>query len=50
MYEGGQIDNVETEMMESRWNVFIFRHQFTADTIVDIQPCARWFATLVLGE
>ena len=49
-YERGEIDAVETEMMESRWNVFVFRHQFTADTIVDIQPCARCFATLVLGE
>ena len=36
----------ETEIMESRWNVFVFRHQFTADTIVDIQPCARCFVTL----
>ena len=49
-YERGQIDEVETEMMESRWNVFIFRHQFTANTIIDIQPCARCFAALVLGE
>ena len=48
-YEHGQIDEVETEMMENRWNVFVFRHQFTAN-IVDIQPCARCFATLVLGE
>ena len=46
----GLIDEVETEMMESRWNVFVFRLQFTADTIVDVQPCARCFATLVLGE
>ena len=49
-YERGQIDEVETEVMESRWNVFVFRQQFTADTIADIQPCARCFATLVLGK
>ena len=49
-YERGQIDEVETEVMESRWNVFVFRHQTTANTIADIQPCARCFATLVFGE
>ena len=45
-----QIDQTETEMMESRWNVFVFRHRFTANTIVEIQPCARCFTTLVLEE
>ena len=49
-YEGGQIDEVEIEMMESRWTVFVFHHQFTANTIVDIQPCVRCFTTLILGE
>ena len=49
-HERGQIDEVDTEMMESRWNVFVFCHQFTANTIVDIQPCSRYFTTLVLGE
>ena len=48
-YGRGQIDEVETEMMGSRWNVFVFHHQFPASTIVDIQPFARCFATLVLG-
>ena len=49
-HERGQIDEVDTEMMESRWNVFVFCHQLTANTIVDIQPCSRYFTTLVLGE
>ena len=35
-YEPGQIYEPETKMMESRWNVFIFRHQFTANTIFDM--------------
>ena len=48
--ELGQTDEVETEVMESRWNFSVFRQQFTADTIVNIQPCARCFAKLVLGE
>ena len=49
-YERSQIDEVETEMMESRWKVFIFRHQFNVDSVIDIKPCCKCFAELVLTQ
>lgn len=49
-YERGEIDEIETEMMDSRWKVFLFRHQFSKENIVDLLPCPRCFAELVLSS
>ena len=47
-YERDQMDEIETEMMDSRWKVFLFRHQFVKENVVDIAPCLHCFASLVL--
>ena len=47
-YECGQVDEVETEMMDSRWRVFVFRHKFDVNTKIDLEPCPRCFAELIL--
>ena len=46
-YEGGEIDEVETEMMDSRWKVYMFKHQYTIDTVIKVEPCVRCFVELV---
>lgn len=38
----------ENRMMKSRWKVFHFKHEFTQDKQIKVQPCAHCFATLVL--
>ena len=47
-YEGGIIDEIETEMMQSRWKVFHFIHRFSEEDSVDIDPCPHCFARLIL--
>ena len=47
-YERGQIDEVETEMMESRWKVYVLKHQFSVNEIKEIESCPHCFAELVL--
>lgn len=46
-YEGGEIDEVETEMMDGRWKVYVLRHQFTGDNIKKVEPCPRCFAEFI---
>ena len=38
----------ENSMMQSRWKVFRFRHEFTEENQIKCQPCAHCFARLVL--
>ncbi len=40
---------VETEMMDSRWNLFKFTHIFKKDDQKDITPCKHCFAELVMN-
>ena len=47
-YECGQVDEVETEMMDSRWRDFVFRQKFDLNTKVDLESCPRCFAELIL--
>ena len=47
-YEFGQVDKVETEMMDSQWRVFVFRHKFDVNTKVDLEPFPRCFAKHIL--
>ena len=47
----GCVDEMETEMMDSRWKVFKFTHQYKREEINDtVPPCPRCFARLVLEE
>lgn len=41
---------IETEMMNSRWNVITFTHVFPQEEQKDIKPCGHCFARLVLEE
>ena len=41
---------IETEMMNSRWNVINFTHVFPQEEQKDIKPCRHCFARLVLEE
>jgi len=41
-------DDVESEMMASRWNMFQFSNQITADKIKIVKPCPHCFANLVM--
>ena len=43
-YECEQADEVETEMMNSWWSVFVFHHKFHVKTIRYLEP--RCFAQL----
>ena len=47
-YERGQVDEIETEMMDSRWKVYVFKHQFSKDEMVEVESCPHCFAKLVL--
>ena len=47
-YECGQVDEVETEMMDSWWRAFVFRQKFDVNTKVDLESCPRCFAELIL--
>ena len=44
----GDVNEVESEMMEVRWKVFIFFHQLRTADVVDVPPCPRCFANFVL--
>lgn len=46
--KNGVVDDVETEMMSVRWNIFHFSHQIPREQQLDILPCAKCFAKLVL--
>lgn len=46
-YEGGEIDEVETEMMETRWKVFLFKQQYSKEDVVEVMPCKKCFAELI---
>ena len=37
----------ETEMMNSRWNIIEFKHQFPKSKQKDVPPCARCFCDLI---
>ena len=35
-------------MMNARWNVFRLTHVFEAEKKIEVKPCAKCFAALVL--
>ncbi len=45
---GKNIDHVQTEMMDARWKMYNFKHEFDDATRVYYEPCGKCFATLVL--
>ena len=47
-YEYWQVDEVETEMLDSRWRNFVFLYKFDVNTKTDLEPCSRCFAKLIL--
>ena len=48
--KGGAIDERETEMMAVRWLSFQFRRQIAQNDQIDVAPCARCFAELILNR
>ena len=47
--EKGIEDRGETDMMHKRWKSFKFEHQFKKLDIIEIGPCKRCFAELILN-
>ena len=45
-----QIDQTETDMMRSRWKVFHFNYQIPVDEQIEVKPCGKCFARLVLDD
>ena len=41
-------DEIEDKMMDCRWKVFNFKHEFRQDDQKTMSPCARCFAELIL--
>ena len=46
--KGSIIDNRETEMMNVRWRIFSFRHQFDLECQKTVPSCGHCFATMLL--
>ena len=44
-YDGGVLNDIETEMMEARWHYFEFTQQI--QTPEEIKSCSRCFATFI---
>ena len=44
----GDVNEVESEMMEIRWKTFTFFHQLRPSEAKDVPPCCKCFADLVL--
>ena len=44
----GDANEVESEMMEVRWKVFVFFHQLRTADVMDVPSCPRCFTNLVL--
>ena len=47
-YQNPSLAQVETEMMKMRWKVFEFKHQISIQDMVDVAPCEKCFAKLIL--
>ena len=45
---GGSLDCIETEMVRVRWKVYTFSYQIEKDDQVELPPCGKCFAELVL--
>ena len=48
LLRGGAIDRVNTEMMRVRWRYFEFWRQIPEEVQMQLQPCGRCFAELIL--
>ena len=48
LVRNGYVEQVETEMMNVRWKVFTFRHQFSEQEQKRMQPCSSCFVRLIL--
>ena len=40
----------ETEMMDSRWNIFEFTHRFEGEGRIEMEPCGRCFAKFITSR
>lgn len=47
-YQNPSLAQVETEMMKMRWKVFEFQHQISIEEMVDVAPCEKCFAKMIL--
>ena len=48
--EDGDIDQVETEMMDTRWKVWKFKYGHKVSAEKELAPCGKCFADLILGH
>lgn len=47
-YTAGTVNEMETEMMDARWNIFNFHYQISRENIKEIPPCSHCFSKLIL--
>ena len=45
----GVLKQHETQMMRVRWKIFTFTYQISENEQVDVRPCGRCFADLILN-
>lgn len=50
LVRGGAVDSVNTEMMSVRWRAFQFSYQVKENERLELKPCNRCFADLVLNK
>jgi len=50
LIKGGTIDRINTSMMRVRWHYFEFWRQIPEEEQIQIKPCGRCFAELVLSH
>ena len=50
LVRGGAVDRVNTEMMTVRWRAFQFSYQVKENERLELKPCNRCFADLVLNK
>lgn len=48
--EGFHVDPVESEMMRSRFKVFLFVKQITTESMCECSPCAKCFAEMIFAH
>ena len=49
-YTAGVVNEMETQMMDSRWKVFKFTVQLQESDIIELEPCTHCFAKLVFDH
>ena len=50
LIKGGTIDEINTEMMQVRWNMFRLHRQIPKNEQKDIKPCISCFGKLITSN